>query len=68
MLISYLGLSHVLRNMEPIMQAWSAFYYAGHWFCIIAIILAAMLPKVARDKKPVTKQVQENFETKEKTN
>ena len=54
--------------MEPIMQAWSAFYYAGHWFCIIAIILAAMLPKVARDKKPVTKQVQENFETKEKTN
>ena len=43
-IISYFGMPYVLRTLEPTLKMWSAFYYAGHWGCIIVIVLAGMLP------------------------
>ena len=42
--ISYFGMPYVLRSFDMSIKMWSAFYYAGHWGCIIVIILAGMLP------------------------
>ena len=49
--ISYFGMPYVLRTVEPCIAMWSAFGYAGHWGCILVIILASLLPQA--DKKKV---------------
>ena len=43
--ISYFGMPYVLKNAQPCLTMWAAFNYAGHWFCILVIILSSIIPK-----------------------
>ena len=47
--VSYFGMAYTFYEVRYAFQMWDSFYYLGHIFCLVAVVLGLTLPKAKKE-------------------